>query len=81
LLQRVAARTPGEARPWENARLQFVDMAPSHLGYPAASAAVASGILTSTPTAAFQPARSVTGAEAMDAIGRLETLAAPRTGR
>ena len=36
----------GAAKAWETARLKFSDLSPSHLAYPAASAAVASGVLT-----------------------------------
>ena len=50
LLTRVAAFKPGpRATAWESARVQFSDLAPSHLAYPAASAAVASGVLTAGP--------------------------------
>jgi tetratricopeptide (TPR) repeat protein len=75
LLTRVAAQRPAAARPWESARLRFSDLAPSHLAYPAASAAVASGVMKTTAENTFQPSRPVTGAEAIDAIAKLESLA------
>ena len=75
VLQKIAARAPTQARAWENARLTFSDMAQNHLAYVAASTAVAAGVMTSTQTAAFEPSRSVTGAEAVEAISRLEQLA------
>lgn len=75
LLQRIAAATPGRARPWQNSQLRFTDVAATHLSYPAVSAAVASGVLTQAPGTAFQPTRPVTGSEALDAIRRLEQLA------
>ena len=59
------------AKAWETARLKFSDLSPSHLAYPAASAAVASGVLTTAADNAFQPSRPVTGAEAIDAIAKL----------
>jgi tetratricopeptide (TPR) repeat protein len=74
LLQRLAA---GRPMPYQNIRLRFTDFAPTHLSYPAVSAAVASGVLTQAPGTAFQPTRPVTGGEALDAIRRLETLASP----
>ena len=73
LLSRVGAR----AGAWESARLKFSDLSPTHLAYPAASAAVASGVMKAGPDGAFQPSRPVSGAEAVDVIGRLEVLARP----
>jgi tetratricopeptide (TPR) repeat protein len=75
LLPRVAARNPGRANAWAMARLKFSDLSPGHLAYPAASAAVASGVLAQGPGNSFQPSRPVTGAEAIEAIGKLEALA------
>jgi len=75
LLARVAARNPSQANVWDSARLKFTDLSASHLAYPAASAAVASGVLTVAADNAFQPSRPVTGAEATEAIGRLQALA------
>jgi tetratricopeptide (TPR) repeat protein len=74
LLNRVAAQNPGSARPWESARVPFSDLSVRHLAYPAASAAVAAGILSTGPGNAFQPSKPVSGAEAIDAISKLEAL-------
>lgn len=78
LLTRIAATNPSRARAWQSARLKFADLSPGHLAYPAASAAVASGVLTMGPDDTFQPSRPVTGAEVIQAIGRLEELAGNR---
>jgi len=78
LLPRAAAQRPDKIKTWETARLRFSDLSSSHLAYPAASAAVASGVLAVAGENAFQPSRSVTGAEATDAIAKLEALAALR---
>jgi hypothetical protein len=78
LLPHAAAERPEKIKAWETARLKFSDLSSSHLAYPAASAAVASGILTVAGENAFQPSRPVTGAEATDAIAKLEALAGPR---
>lgn len=75
LLSRVAAGNPARAAAWESARGTFGDLAPGHLAYPAASAAVAAGVLSVGPDKLFQPSRPVTGAEALDAIAKLESLA------
>jgi tetratricopeptide (TPR) repeat protein len=75
LLARVASVAPARARAWQDARGRFTDLAPGHIAYPAASAAVASGVLTLGPDGSFQPARVVTGGEAIEAFGRLQALA------
>jgi tetratricopeptide (TPR) repeat protein len=75
LLARVAAQNPSRARAWESARLKFTDLAPSHLAYPAASVAVAAGVMKTVGDNAFQPSRVVTGAEAIEAVSRIEALA------
>jgi len=78
LLPRAAAQRPDRIKAWETARLKFSDLSASHLAYPAASAAVASGVLAVAGENAFQPSRPVTGAEAADAIAKLEALAGLR---
>ena len=75
LLTRIAPLKPGQAKAWETARVQFADLAPSHLAYPAASAAAVSGVLTASPDGRFEPSRIVSGREATEAIERLEALA------
>lgn len=75
LLPRAASRRPPAERAWESARLRFADLAPSHLAYPAASAAVAAGVMKLGPDNSFQPSRPVTGAEALEAMARLESIA------
>lgn len=74
LLPRAAARVPNQPKPWESARLRFSDLSPTHLAYPAASAAVASGAMKVVDNA-FQPSRAVTGAEAIEAVTRIGALA------
>jgi len=74
LLPRAAAMG-GVQQGWQNARLTFSDIAPSHLAYPAASSSVAAGILDAGPQNAFEPSRAITGREAMDAVTRIARLA------
>jgi len=84
LLARVALAKPARAKAWEGARGRFPDLAMGHLAFPAASAAVASGVLTAGADGRFQPNKIVSGAEAVDAIRRVEVLAdlpAPKTAR
>jgi tetratricopeptide (TPR) repeat protein len=81
LLARVG--TPAEVRTWDNARPPFSDLSTGHLAYPAASAAVASGVMMADGDGSFQPTRPVTGAEAVQAVQRLQAMAdlgASRTG-
>jgi hypothetical protein len=58
-------------------RPQIADMPPGHLSYPAASAAVASGVVPLLDGGRFDVGRLVSGAEAAAAVARLRTLAGP----
>ena len=78
ILARIAAKNPGRAKAWESARLTFSDLSPSHLAYPAASIAVAAGVMKTSGDNSFQPSRVVTGAEAIAAIENIEALAGLR---
>ena len=75
LLAQIAAESPDRAKAWESARLKFSDLLPSHLAYPAASEAVAAGVMTTAPGNGFQPSRVVGGAEAVETITKIEALA------
>jgi len=77
LLARIAAADPARAKSWESVRVKFTDLSAGHLAYPAASAAVASGVMAAGPENTFQPSRPVTGADAVAAIARIEALAGP----
>ena len=72
LLARAAA--PALLKQWQSARVMVSDLAPDHLAFPAASLAVASGVLTLDPDGRFQPSRIVTGQEAVGAIQRIAAL-------
>jgi tetratricopeptide (TPR) repeat protein len=74
LLAKVAVVAPAQARAWANARGRFTDIAAGHLAYPAASTAVASGVMAAAADGAFQPSRAVTGAEAVEAVERLRVM-------
>jgi hypothetical protein len=75
LLAHASARDPERVKTWESARVKFSDLSAGHLAYPAASVAVAAGVLTAGPGNSFQPSRPVTGAEAIDALTKIEALA------
>ena len=61
------------------ARPAMADVSPTHLSYPAISFVVASGVMTLAEDRRFQVSRTVTGAEAVTAVERLEAL--PAAGR
>ena len=67
-------------RSWDGGGTEFSDVARGHLAYPAASVAVASGVMRVGPNGAFEPARVVTGVEAIAAFDRLEVLSAGTLG-
>jgi tetratricopeptide (TPR) repeat protein len=75
LLSQVAVVEPAQARKWANARGRFTDISAGHVAYPAASAAVAAGVMTTVGDGSFQPSRLVTGAEAVAAIENLRAMA------
>jgi tetratricopeptide (TPR) repeat protein len=56
---------------------RIADMAPTHLSYPAAAVAVASGVMPLVDGGRFDVARQVTGADATQAIERVQALMAP----
>lgn len=74
LLARIAVDDPGRGRSWQAARLRFSDVSATHLAYPAASMAVAAGVMDTGPNNTFQPSSVVTGAEAASAVARVEVL-------
>ena len=61
LLARIAATDPARAHAWESVRMKFADLSAGHLAYPAASAAVAAGVMTLGPEGSFQPTRPISG--------------------
>lgn len=76
VLTLIGAMKPQLAKKWQGARIQVADVPSTHLSYPAVSMAVASGVMPLSGNN-FDLLRPVTGAEAMEIIGRLETLARP----
>ena len=74
----LAAGGRPELRPFLTARPAFADMPTAHLSYPAASVAVASGVMPLAAGSRFEVARLVSGAEAADTVLRLRDLAGVR---
>jgi tetratricopeptide (TPR) repeat protein len=77
LLNLIAARNPAAAKAWQGSKIKIADLSASHLSYPAVAQAVASGVMPLADNGTFQLLRAVTGAEAIEVIGRLEALAKP----
>jgi hypothetical protein len=71
----LAERDPQRARAWHDGRPAFADLPRDHLSYPAAALAVSAGVMRPLDDGTFQLARSVTGAEAIEAVDALEALA------
>jgi tetratricopeptide (TPR) repeat protein len=76
LLTLVAAAKPELAKKWQGARVVIGDVPSTHLSYPAASTAVASGVMPLVG-GNFELLRGVSGPEALEIISRLEALARP----
>jgi len=76
LLTLLASIKPELASKWQGDGVAITDVAPTHLSYPAVSAAVASGVMPLNG-GSFELLRGVSGAEAIDIISRLEALARP----
>ncbi len=79
VLALVAQRDPALGRNWMTARQKFSDLDPRNLYYPAASVAVAAGVMSADGDR-FDAGRVVSGAEAIDTVDRLEKVVARMKG-
>ena len=73
LLRLVSSAQPDQWTRWQTSRPAFVDLAGSNLLYPPAAIAVSAGVMAA-PGGRFEPARAVTGADALAAIAKIEQL-------
>ena len=77
-VSRLLNKLPGGSKKWADlwraSQRQFADLSEGHAAYPAASVAVASGVMTVDADQNFFPGRSVPGAEATEALTRLEAI-------
>lgn len=69
----IGARRPDLLATWKAARPAFTDLSAGHLAYPGVAMAVAAGVMTA-PGGEFGFTRPMTGADAIDALGRLRAL-------
>jgi tetratricopeptide (TPR) repeat protein len=63
-----------ELERWRAGRPKFDDLPPAHLSYAAAALAVEAKVLDPVDGQLFQPGRAVSGAEAIEAIDRVEAI-------
>ncbi len=76
VLALVAADKPELGPKWAGAKVTVSDLSTSHLSFPAVSTVVAADVMP-LRGGAFDLLRGVTGAEAVEVVGRLEALARP----
>jgi tetratricopeptide (TPR) repeat protein len=76
MLALIGSIKPQLAKKWQGTRLQIADVPSTHLSYPAVSMVVAAGVMPLSGNN-FDLLRPVTGAQALEIIGRLEALARP----
>jgi tetratricopeptide (TPR) repeat protein len=73
LLSLATGGNPAVTERWRAAHVKFSDLPPAHLSYPAAAMSVEAGVLDA-PDGAFHPGRPVSGAEALDALERIDGI-------
>jgi tetratricopeptide (TPR) repeat protein len=74
MLKIIAAGRPQLLRDWQSRQQKMADVGVSNLHYADASLAASAGILPLAEGGLFQLSRPVTGAEAIDAVTRIERL-------
>jgi tetratricopeptide (TPR) repeat protein len=74
LLTLIGSLKPQLEKRWQSTPVKIADVSSSHLSYPDVSLAVASGVMPLSGNN-FELLRPVTGAEALEIVGRLEALA------
>ena len=74
MLKIIAAGRPALLKDWQSRQQKMADVGVSNLNYADASLSVAAGILPLADGGVFQLSRPVSGAEAIDAITRIERL-------
>jgi tetratricopeptide (TPR) repeat protein len=74
MLKIIAANHPQLLKEWQSRQQKMADVGVSNLHYADASLSVAAGILPLVDGGTFQLSREVSGAEAIDAVSRIERL-------
>jgi 4-aminobutyrate aminotransferase-like enzyme len=74
MLKIIASSRPQLLKDWQSRQQKMADVGVSNLHYADASLSVAAGVLPLADGSQFQLSRPVSGAEAIDAISRIERL-------
>jgi tetratricopeptide (TPR) repeat protein len=74
VLKLIAVRQPALLKEWQGRQAKMSDVGVSNLNYADVSLAVSSGVLLLAEDGTFQLSRPVSGAEAIDAVTRLEQI-------
>lgn len=74
MLKIIAAGQPGQLKDWQSRQQKMADVGVSNLNYADVSLSVAAGILSLVGGGQFQLSRPVSGAEAIDAITKIDRL-------
>ena len=74
VLHLIAEIDPESAQIWRESTPRIADMSAAHLNYASVVNAVAAGVLSTFTDGTFQPTRSVSGTEAVEAVDRLGAL-------
>jgi tetratricopeptide (TPR) repeat protein len=75
LLAEIGGSKPRLAARWRDPHPTFPDLASTHLSYPAVARAVAAGVMAPLADGRFDLSGPVSGAEAIDAVSKLDALA------
>jgi tetratricopeptide (TPR) repeat protein len=74
MLKIISTSRPSLLKEWQSRQQKMADLGVSNLHYADASLSVSAGVLSLVDGGLFQLSRPVSGAEAIDAIGRIERL-------
>jgi len=74
VLQLIGRAQPQRYRDWQRQRPMIADVPPGNVNYAPAALAVAARVMPLVEGGLFLPMRPVSGAEALDVLGRLEVL-------
>jgi Tfp pilus assembly protein PilF len=74
LLKIIAAGRPALLKDWQSRQQKMADVGVSNLHYADASLSVVAGVLPLTESGSFQLSRPVSGAEAIEAVTRIERI-------
>ena len=74
VLYLIAEIDPASGESWRERNPRIADMSETHLNFASVVNSVSAGVLTTFTDGTFQPTRSVSGTEAVEAVNRLDAL-------